>query len=391
MLPVPTPTTPESYRRSRNAVLNLIALAGIIAMLYFGRAFLITLVVAIIISFLLDPFVTFFMRFKLPRALASFVVCAIALLVVYLAGLGAYSQISGLAADLPRYGQRLSELIDTVSARLEATETAIYDTVVPKRLRDRRIQAPPPAPELKRTPSRRKTAEPVPQPPQQPVVQDVRIRQEQLLLRQLYNYLWSIYDALLMASFLPFLVYFMLSWREHVRRTFLQFFEGEERLVAGKSWQGIADMVRAYVVGNFLLALMVSAVSWVIFASVGLPYPLLLAPLSGFLSMVPYIGLPLSLIPPVAGGLMVWNSVAPFIIICSVVAFLHLIALNLLYPKIVGARVHLNPLVVTVALMFWGTVWGAAGLVLAIPITAGIKAVCDNVEGLRPYGRFLSD
>ncbi len=65
--------------------------------------------------------------------------------------------------------------------------------------------------------------------------------------------------------------------------------------------------------------------------------------------------------------------------------------MNVLYPKIVGARVHLNPLVVTFSLMFWGFIWDAAGLLLAIPITAGIKAVCDNVAGLRSFGRFLGD
>ena len=67
-----------------------------------------------------------------------------------------------------------------------------------------------------------------------------------------------------------------------------------------------------------------------------------------------------------------------------IVLMLHLTAMNVLYPKIVGARVHLNPLVVTFSLMFWGFLWDAAGLLLAIPITAGIKAVCDNVAGLRP-------
>jgi predicted PurR-regulated permease PerM len=53
--------------------------------------------------------------------------------------------------------------------------------------------------------------------------------------------------------------------------------------------------------------------------------------------------------------------------------------------------VHLNPLVVTVALMFWGTIWGGIGLLLAIPITAGIKAVCDNVTSLHGYGKLLGD
>ena len=71
--------------------------------------------------------------------------------------------------------------------------------------------------------------------------------------------------------------------------------------------------------------------------------------------------------------------------------FLHLVGLNLLYPKMVGSRVHLNPLAVTVALMFWGLLWGGAGLVLAIPVTAGMKAVFDNVSGLEVYGRLLGD
>jgi predicted PurR-regulated permease PerM len=68
-----------------------------------------------------------------------------------------------------------------------------------------------------------------------------------------------------------------------------------------------------------------------------------------------------------------------------------LTALNFLYPKVVGSRVHLNPLVVTVALMFWGTLWGGIGLLLAIPITAGIKAVCDNVGSLQAFGKLLGD
>jgi predicted PurR-regulated permease PerM len=74
-----------------------------------------------------------------------------------------------------------------------------------------------------------------------------------------------------------------------------------------------------------------------------------------------------------------------------VLAFLHLIAMNLLYPKVVGSRVHLNPLVVTIALMFWGTLWGGIGLLLAIPITAAVKAVCDNVSSLQGYGKLLGD
>ena len=52
---------------------------------------------------------------------------------------------------------------------------------------------------------------------------------------------------------------------------------------------------------------------------------------------------------------------------------------------------HLNPLVVTIALMFWGMLWGALGLLLAIPLAAGFKALCDHIPSLKPYGRLLGD
>jgi predicted PurR-regulated permease PerM len=63
---------------------------------------------------------------------------------------------------------------------------------------------------------------------------------------------------------------------------------------------------------------------------------------------------------------------------------LHIVSLNVLYPKFLGGRLRLNPLAVTIALLVWAWLWGAAGLVLAVLITAGMKIVCDHVESLKP-------
>jgi predicted PurR-regulated permease PerM len=162
-------------------------------------------------------------------------------------------------------------------------------------------------------------------------------------------------------------------------------------VVAGRSWQSIADLARAYVVGNFILGLLLSFASAICFWSWSLPYWMIVGPISGFLSLVPYVGLPLAIAPAMVAALAQYSTVTPYLVIAATVAFFHLLALNLLYPKMVGGRVHLNPLTVTVALMFWGTLWGGVGLVLAIPITAAVKAVFDNVESLRAYGRLLGD
>jgi predicted PurR-regulated permease PerM len=346
-------------------------------------------------AFILEPFVGLTMRLRLPRAVASFLVCAVAVCALYLVGLGVYAQTSGLVVELPKYQQRINDLTEEVLARIEAAERAVVQVVVPKRLRERQEEVAPPEPPKPVPPrARRRAPEPVlPAPSTTPAVQEVRIRPERPpVLDFFYAHLGSLYEWLLMASFVPFLVYFMLSWQDHIHRSFLQIFEDEEgRVVAEKTLDGIGMMVRAFVVGNFVLGLILAAATTLIVWLFRLPFPLLIGPVSGILSLVPYIGLPLAMLPPIFGALGVHSTMAPYLGLLGSIAVLHLLAMNLLYPKIVGTRVHLNPLVVTIGLMFWSVLWGAAGLILAIPLTAAIKAVCDHVPTLQPYGRILGD
>jgi predicted PurR-regulated permease PerM len=376
VLPVPKPANPGAA---------VLAFAAAIALLYFGRVFLITLIIAMIIGFLLDPVVSAFVRLRLPRPFASFIVCSTALAMVYLFGLGLYTEFAGLAEDLPTYSQRINVLVDGVATRMEQMEKTSYELLVPKRFQVG-TEDNSPIPAAKNRPKKR----PDPTAPQP--IQEVRIRPEPTpILSYAYGYIVSFYDVLLMASFVPFLVYFMLSWRDHLRRSFLFLFEGADRQVAANAWEGVADMARGYVIGNFVLGLMMSVVTCAFFFSIRLPYWPIVGPLSSFLSLVPYVGLPLAIAPAIMSGLTIFDQPAMYVLIAMVVSLLHLVAMNLLYPKVIGSRVHLNPLVVTIALMFWGTLWGGIGLVLAIPITAGFKAVCDNVRSLQPYGKLLGD
>ena len=376
----------------RTSGVTIVSVGVIFALLYWARPVFITFFSAVTIAFMLEPFVSLLMRLRLPRSVASFVVCSIALLVIYLAGLGLYTQISALLNDMPKYSQRIEDLVYAGQQNVERTERSLYRIVFPGRERERLKQEQAQKEQAEAAKQRkRRSAEPPALPPL-PSIQEVRIQPERSpIMNYLYARLGSVYEFLLMASFVPFLVYFMLSWRDHVHRSFLQFFEGTDRMVATKSLQGVAGMVRAFVVGNFVLGLLLAGVSSFLFWKFRLPFPLLIGPLSGFLSMFPYIGLPLALIPPLFFAITVFNNIGAYLMIAASVTLLHVLALNLLYPKLVGSRVHLNPLVVTVALMVFGFLWDAAGLVLAIPLTAGLKAVCDNVRGLRPYGKFLGD
>ena len=379
---------------ARSVSLRIIALAMLIALLYYGQLFLITMISSVLIAFILEPFVILIMKLRIGRGFASFLACSIALLGVYLLALAAFTQISQLMEDLPQYSLKMNALVDRVSDRVEGFERSIAQ-IMPRRLQEPGANptlgpgTPVPSSATANSVRRRRVTDPVPPTPGVPEVRLYQPRPNILLL--LYSSISSYYNPLLMFSFVPFLVYFMLSWREHMRRAFLGMFHGESKDVASRSWHAIAGMARAYMAGNFMLGLVLGLFSTIFFILVQLPYPFLIGPLSGFLSIVPYLGLPMALVPPVLAALPVYSNLGAYLIIASTVGFLHLVGLNLLYPKMVGSRVHLNPLAVTVALMFWGLLWGGAGLVLAIPVTAGMKAVFDNVSGLEVYGRLLGD
>ncbi len=379
-------TESTSAERTYRVAISILAAAGGVALLYYGRVFFITVIIAFMIAFLLEPAVRLFMKIRMPRGLASFLVCALWLGCLYFAGLALYTEGIGMAEDLPAYGARINELVDSAAVRVGGFEQNVYRTLVPRRFQDQDAvpQTPPESPGAR---GKRKPADP----PLIPPIQEVRVRQEPTaMISYIYDYLSSFYSVLLMASFIPFLVYFILSWGDHLRSRLLFTLEGEPRYTVAKALDGVGDMVRAYVVGNFVLGVLLSVASAILFASVGLPYWPVVGPLSGFLSLVPYIGMPLALIPPVIAALPKGDTTLYLFLLVSV-GLLHLFALNLLYPKFVGSRVHLNPLAVTLALMLWGMLWGGIGLILAIPITAGIKAICDNVSSLKPYGRLLGD
>src|SRR3984885_4285239 len=136
----PTPTPKLPVQRPAQAGVSILAVAAAVALLYFGRVFFITMVVAITIAFLLDPLVTPFLKLRMPRAVGSFIVCSVALLVLYLFGLGLYTQVSGFEQELPTFSQRMNELVDNAATRVDEVEKRTYQVVVPKRFQE----APPP-------------------------------------------------------------------------------------------------------------------------------------------------------------------------------------------------------------------------------------------------------
>jgi predicted PurR-regulated permease PerM len=336
--------------------LVVLAAGVVLTGLRFGKLPLIVTMVSVLFAFVLAPVVDLLLKWRVPRPVGAII--AVLLMCGALYGLVyvSYSNAVEFAQQLPKYSGEMKHLVVRFRQNAEKLQKTTQNVL-------------PGSDDDKKT---------------------VHVREEKSWSDTFTENVGAWSETALIVSFIPFLVYFMLSWQEHARTASVLLFRRENRNTAYVTLGLISSMIRSFIVGNFLVGVFMGAVSTVIFGLLHVPYFYFVGFMSGFLSLVPYLGVLLALGPPLVTSIGHVHSAGLLGIVLTVFG-LHLVALNVLYPKFLGSRLQLNPLAVTLALLFWGFMWGAMGLVLAVPITAGIKIVLDHIEPLRPYGAWLGE
>src|SRR5436309_14525990 len=100
--------------------------------------------------------------------------------------------------------------------------------------------------------------------------------------------------------------------------------------------------------------------------------------------MFTYIGAVMTWLPAFLIALAKWKTLGEFVLIAATLTAIHVLAINLVAPKLVGRRVRLNAVAITIALLFGGWVWGGMGLGLAIPIIVALRVICVPTEWSHP-------
>jgi len=312
------------------------------------------LLASVLLAFMLAPIVDGLQRIRVPRSLGAVVALLVLCAILYGTSFFFYNRAVAFVHELPKYTERIREEVDKLQQqahRLQGTTTIL----------------PSDKPET-----------------------TITVHQERDWTSALTQGAGAVWDVALTVSFVPFLVYFMLTWQEHARAATVMLFRLEHRNTAYVTLGRISAMIRSFLVGNLLMGFFMGAVSTVVFAFLHLPFFYFVGFISGFISLLPYLGPILAIIPPLAAGVGQLHG-GGFLVILITVFGLHIFAINVFYPKLIGKRLQLNPLVVTISLLLWGWVWGAAGLILAVPITAALKIIFDHVDSLRPFGAWLGE
>jgi predicted PurR-regulated permease PerM len=338
-----------------NASQRIIAAGIVLVFLYYAASVVMTILLAVLLAYFLDPVVEWLENHGFARSLGS--ILMVLLMFAILAGAisALWFRAEDFAGNWPKYSAKLKSARQAVESRLQSIESGISQ-FTPQEQRPRGT---------------------------------LRVEQTESAGAYLLQKLGSVTDIIVAAAFVPFLVFFMLSAKRDVWHATLQLFPPAQRTQVKLALEEVGRVLRGYVMGNVLVMVILIVASTLLFWALGLDYPLLAGVISGVLNLVPYFGTILSAIPPVILGLTQWDGPRNYLLVVVMMLAFHFITLNLLFPAIVGRRVQLNALAVTLALLFWGWMWGAMGLLVGIPVTASIKVICDHIEGWEPVGRWL--
>lgn len=150
----------------------------------------------------------------------------------------------------------------------------------------------------------------------------------------------------------------------------------------------MAEAIRTYLVWRTIVNLGLALVLGAVYQQVGLQHWYLWALLVAVLSYVPYVGTIAAGIPPFLDALLFVDPLAAFgiaIFYICVVTFEGYI----IVPWVMGRSMDLNATTVLLACLYWHQVWGIAGLFLAMPLMAALKAICMQVEGWQGWGHLM--
>ncbi|WP_029007834.1 AI-2E family transporter [Azospirillum halopraeferens] len=349
----PAPPAGPPGNAMRVAVIGLFGLA-VLYTVYFGRDVLLPIALALLLSFLLRPVVRALYRLGIPEWLGAAVVVialsALGLLAVYTLTSPAAQWIDRMPVVLRQIEFKLGDLRDSLDRAREATRELEQIASAASDTREVVVRGPTLAEQfLDRT----------------------RAFLANVVIMQVLLYFFLARGRATMEA----LIGTMRSIDDRVHYA----------MVAGTVQQNIAAYLATVTLINIGLGAVTALAMWLL----GMPNAGLWGTLAGVANFIPFIGAAVMAAVLALVSLLTFDS--PGAILLPPLVFIAFTALegNFITPTIVGRRLSLNPIAVFISILFWGWMWGIPGALLAVPILAVIKILCDAHEPMRPAGAVL--
>ena len=196
-------------------------------------------------------------------------------------------------------------------------------------------------------------------------------------LGQLAGTVSLMFNAILYAIMIPLMVFFFLKDKS-ILLPIASIILPKENGFMQSVFAEMNDQLFNYVTGKFIEMLLVASASYVLFAFLGLPYAVLIAILVGLSVIIPIFGAILVTIPVVLIGLYEWGLSENFYWLLGFYLLIQILDGNVLVPILLSTRNNLHPVVIIIAVLFFGGIWGFWGLFFAIPLATFVKAIINS-------------
>jgi predicted PurR-regulated permease PerM len=355
--------------RARTIALSIVALSAAVFLLQLTASVLIPLVVSLLLFYALDPIVNRLVRWRVPRPSAALVV-----MLAFVGGIGAggwvlWPQIDQVVDDIPVGAAQLRRELRTVRGGDKSTLQRVQEAA--KAIDQAAAEAASP-------------------PARTPGVTPVEVRQP----TRPSDWLWT--GGMGMLTFAGqsltvfFLTIFLLSEGDSFKRKFVRHLDsrGSQRMTV-KILNDIEQQIGRFITVTAGTSILVGVATGFALWWVDVRHPAVWGLFAGVLNVVPYFG-PLAVTAVLSAvGLLQFGTIGGALVVGAVALTITSIEGMVLTPMLLSKTASLNHVAIFTAIAFWSWAWGAAGMLLGVPILMAFKAVCDHVDGLRAVADLL--
>jgi predicted PurR-regulated permease PerM len=366
-----------TFRVTEVALVILTALA-VLYTLYFAAGIILPVVLAVVLCLLLNPAARFMHeKLRLPR-----MIVAVLLIGVLFSGIGGVGYAisvpaAGWIAKAPQSLPVLQQKLGFLRRPIAMFQGGMQE--MQKLMQESSNARGNEAPSTTTTPS----APTVAKPEAQPVSLAQSSGMGLTVLAGTRSFLGQ-------AMTLVIMLFFLLADGDALLRRFVEILPGlSEKKRALQIATDVQENISGYLSTITLMNLCVGVANGLSIWAFGLPDPLLWGTVAFLLNYIPILGALTGMVIFFFVGLFTFSSVVWALGPSGVYLLIHILEGETITPMLLARRFTLNPLLVIAALMFWDWLWGVTGALLAVPLLAVFKILCDNIEALTPIGHLL--
>ena len=190
---------------------------------------------------------------------------------------------------------------------------------------------------------------------------------------------------------IPIYIFFFLLYRKFFVEFIHKAFPEKNNKFLNIILDKIYEVQKSYLLGLFTVMFIVGILNSIGLLILGVENAVFFGFLAALLLLIPYIGIIIGSLLPAMVALATKDSAWYSLGVIGIFGFVQFLEGNFITPKITGSKVSVNAFISIVSLVLFSMLWGTAGMILALPITASLKIIFDHTPRLKPYGFLIGE